>query len=183
MSRLLATATLMLVTLGTAAGAAGVKELGRASECSAAGLAAAQPVPGLPRRVASMRLRIDAAARRCDFGALARLAHENGRGLEFSFGAERSPAAFWRKLERRPERPRPMEALVKILKMPFVHDGRFYSWPSAHQRRPKERDWRALRTLYTERQIAAMRRGGIGYLGYRAGFTASGDWQFFVAGD
>ena len=24
---------------------------------------------------------------------------------------------------------------------------------------------------------------GIGYLGYRAGITASGDWIYFVAGD
>jgi hypothetical protein len=181
-TRLPATAAVVLVIFGAAVAAADTSAPGE-RRCSAAGLAPARPVAGLPKPVASMRLRVDAAARRCDFAALERLADEHGRGLEFSFGAERSAAAFWRRLERRPERPRPMEALVKILKMPFVHEGRFYSWPSAHQRRPKERDWRALRTLYTARQIAAMRRAGIGYLGYRAGFTAGGDWQFFVAGD
>ena len=191
----------VLAALGVAtafAGAAGANQRPRSvvhEPCSARALPAARPVAGLPPRVASMRLRIVAAARRCDYAALVRLGNEVRRGLAFSYGASRSAPEFWRMLERGagPE-PRPMEALVKLLSMPHAAvalDGRavppararFYVWPSAHRTNPSDRDWRALRTLYTRAQIERMRRGGTGYLGYRVGITPAGDWQYFIAGD
>ena len=152
--------------------------------CSASGLAPAKRVDGLPRAVSSMRRRIVAAARRCDYAGLERLGRERGSGFSFSFGADTSAARFWRRLERTGEQPAPMGALVRVLAMPYARgsDGS-YVWPSAHRPNPTERDWKALRTLYTPKQIDAMKRGGTGYLGYRAGITASGDWQYFVAGD
>ena len=86
-----------------------------------------------------------------------------------------------------------MEALAKVLAMPYapVHANgtlaprnraRFYVWPSAHRANPSERDWQALRTLYSPRQIEQMRRAG-SYFGYRVGITPAGDWQYFIAGD
>jgi hypothetical protein len=48
---------------------------------------------------------------------------------------------------------------------------------------PSGSDWRALRVLYTQAQIDAMRRAGVGYLGFRVGITPAGDWQYFIAGD
>jgi hypothetical protein len=141
-----------------------------------------------------MRLRIVAAARRCDYAALVRLGNERGRGLAFSFGGTSDAAAFWRTLERNGPRPRPMEALVKVLSLPYAAVGvdgravpraraRYYVWPRAHRLNPSASDWRALRVLYTQAQIDAMRRGDSGYLGYRVGITPAGDWQYFIAGD
>jgi hypothetical protein len=162
--------------------------------CSASSLPPAKRVAGLPPPVASMRLRIVDAARRCDYAALVRLGNERGRGLAFSFGATTDAARYWRMLERNGPRPRPMEALVKVLALPYAtvaYDGRavprsrarFYVWPRAHRLNPSASDWRALRVLYTQAQIEAMRRSGVGYLGYRVGITPAGDWQYFIAGD
>ena len=184
----LAVAVLAAPTRAPAA-AAGAQE-----PCSASSLPAGGPVAGLPPAVASMRLRIVAAARRCDYGALVGLGRERGRPFHFSYGATMSAPQFWRMLERTGGEPKPMEALVKILSMPYAtvafsgravprERARFYIWPSAHRERPTTRDWQALRPLYTQAQIDAMRRGGSGYLGYRVGITPAGDWQYFVAGD
>ena len=173
----------------------GAEAVAAPERCSAAGLPPARAVAGLPRPVASMRVRIVAAARHCDYAALVRLGNVVRRGLAFSYGGTQSAPSFWRMLERGagPE-PRPMEALVKVLAMPVAAvrlDGRavprsrarLYVWPSAHRTNASARDWQALRTLYTQAQIAAMRRGGSGYLGYRVGITPQGDWQYFIAGD
>ena len=190
-----AAATVAVAVTATAHGAGGPTAESHGARCSASSLPPARAVAGLPPRVASMRLRIVAAARRCDYATLVRLGNEAGRGLAFSYGANRSAPELWRMLERGagPE-PRPMEALVKLLSMPYATVGfdgravppsraRFYVWPSAHRENPSARDWRALRTLYTEAQIERMRRGGAGYLGYRVGITPAGDWQYFIAGD
>jgi hypothetical protein len=173
---------------------AGPEREGAAAPCSARSLPPAKAVAGLPPRVASLRLRIVAAARRCDYAALVRLGNERGRGLAFSYGGTTSAAQFWRMLERDGPRPRPMEALVKVLSLPYAtvalngrpvprRRARFYVWPSAHRLNPSARDWRVLRALYPQAQIDAMRRGGTGYLGYRVGITPAGDWQYFIAGD
>jgi hypothetical protein len=190
---LLAAAVCLAAALVAAAGAGPRREAAPAL-CSARSLPPAKRVSGLPPRVASLRLRIVEAARRCDYSALVRLGDERGRGLAFSFGATSDAAGFWRMLERSGPRPKPMEALVELLALPFAAvapDGRavprrrarFYVWPRAHRLHPSESDWRALRVLYTQRRIDAMRRAGIGYSGYRVGITPQGDWQYFVAGD
>ena len=182
------------VALFAAAAAAGSRHEAAAEPCSARSLPPAKRVAGLPPRVASMRLRIVAAARRCDYAALVRLANERGRGLAFSYGGTTNAAQFWRMLERSGPRPKAMEALVKVLSLPYAAvalDGRsvprararFYVWPRAHRLNPSATDWNALRILYPRAQIDAMRRGGSGYLGYRVGITPAGDWQYFVAGD
>ena len=190
----------LVVALGSVATVAAVAGARAApnARCSAASLPPARASTALPRAVDSMRLRIVAAARRCDYAALVRLGNERGRGLAFSYGGTMSPPAFWRMLERNGPEPRPMEALVKLLSMPHATvalngrevapvRARFYIWPRAHRANPSESDWRQLRRLYTASQIERMWRGGgggyLGYLGYRIGITPAGDWQFFIAGD
>jgi hypothetical protein len=164
------------------------------ARCSATSLPPARADTALPRAVDSMRLRIVAAARRCDYAALVRLGNERGRDLAFSYGGTTSASAFWRRLERSGAEPRPMEALVKLLFMPHAtvalngrevapNRARFYVWPRAYRANPSRADWRQLRTLYTAAQIERMRRAAGGYLGYRVGITPTGDWQFFIAGD
>ena len=187
----------LVVALGSVATLAAVAGARAApsARCSAASLPPARASTALPRAVDSMRLRIVAAARRCDYAALVRLGNERGRGLTFSYGGTMSPPAFWRMLERNGPEPRPMEALVKLLSMPHATvalngrevapvRARFYIWPRAHRANPSESDWRELRRLYMASQIERMRRGGGGgYLGYRIGIMPAGDWQFFIAGD
>jgi hypothetical protein len=186
----------LVVALGSVATVAAVDGARAAptARCSAASLPPARASTTLPRAVDSMRLRIVAAARRCDYAALVRLGNERGRGLAFSYGGTMSAPAFWRMLERNDHQPRPMEALVKLLSMPHAtvalngrdvapNRARFYIWPRAHRVDPSAADWRQLRTLYSASQIERMRRGGSGYLGYRVGITPAGDWQFFIAGD
>nr|MDP9453961.1 hypothetical protein [Actinomycetota bacterium] len=58
-----------------------------------------------------------------------------------------------------------------------------YLWPAAAT--GDEDDWSAISEagLYSEEELEAMQRAGSGYLGYRLGITAEGDWLFLVAGD
>lgn len=196
MKRLISIATLAVCCAGivNAAAASGSgASRSEARECSAARVAA-PAAQALPPRVASMLARIVWAARRCDYAALVRLGNERGRGLTFSYGGRSSAPAFWRTLERNGPRPRPMEALVKLLSMPAATvaasgktvpavRARLYVWPRAHRAEANDADWRALRALYPAAQLERMRRGGTGYVGYRIGITPAGDWQFFVAGD
>ena len=94
-----------------------------------------------------MRKRILAAASRCDYAALVRLSNEHGKGLEFSFGAERSAAAYWHQLESRGEPV--MRFLVKLLDLPVAQSQGFYMWPSAFRLHATDADWRALRARST----------------------------------
>jgi hypothetical protein len=155
-----------------------------APDCSAARLSPQLPKQALPAKVAATRARIAAAAVRCDYAALARIARENETGFSFSFGAYRSPGAYWRQLEGQ-KIGRPLAHLVGILALPFTHNetGAF-AWPSAYTEKPTAADWdRLVRAgLYTRAQVTSMKRAG-SYLGYRTAISADGDWLFFVAGD
>jgi hypothetical protein len=191
-----AAAAALVVALGLATAIAAVEGARAAprARCSGSSVSPARANIALPRAVDSMRLRIVAAARRCDYAALVRLGNERGRGLAFSYGGTMSAPAFWRILEQDGPDPRPMKALAKLLSMPHAavalngrevapHRARFYVWPRAHRHNASAADWRQLRTLYSAAQIQRMRRGGSGYLGYRVGIKPNGDWQFFIAGD
>jgi hypothetical protein len=78
-----------LVALAVAWPAAGTAATPR---CSASGMSAKLPRQSLPAKVAASRARIAAAAVRCDYAALVRIAAANPNGFSFTFGAERSPA-------------------------------------------------------------------------------------------
>ena len=150
--------------------------------CSARGLAARLPAQQLPPAVASIRARIARAAVRCDYAGLTRLGNEVRKGVTFSFGGSGSAGAYWRAAET--EGGRPLERLVRLLRLPFArNEAGHYVWPSAHRARPTERDWRLLVGIYGAAEIAAMKRAGSGYGGHRIGITPRGDWMFFVAGD
>jgi hypothetical protein len=152
--------------------------------CSAASLSPKLPKQQLPAKVATMRDRIAAAAVRCDYAALARLARENGRTFVFSYGGERDPAAYWRRLETQ-RLDRPLARLVGILGLPVTRNEiGSYAWPSAYTEKPTAADWNRLvrAGLYTRAQVESMKRYG-SYLGYRTALSPKGDWLFFVAGD
>src|ERR671918_1201980 len=158
----------------------GAAEDGGEASCSAAGLSADLPEqPGLPAPVAETRRAIVEAAAVCDYEVLEGLALSNGR-FTYSFGEGDGPAAFWRDAEGRGEEP--LGLLVRLLGLPHVKGGRFYTWPSAAGARATDEDWESLEAVFTEEEIDSWRRFGA-YIGYRVGITASGDWAFYVAGD
>ena len=138
---------------------------------------------GTPDRRSFVRGGIAAAAVACDFEKLERIGREQG-SFSFTFGGERSAAAYWRAQERRGERP--LAILVKILSLPATRNevGAF-AWPSAYTTHPKPADWDALvrAGLVTRAQATKAQRTDNVYYGHRTAITRSGDWQFFIAGD
>jgi hypothetical protein len=149
--------------------------------CSASKLSAVVPAQNLPAPVAATRKRIAALAVRCDYAGLAKLARQK---FSFSFGGERSAAAYWKRQEAKGSRP--LAILVKILKLPFTHNETgAYAWPTAYRTHPTCADWDALVRVgvLTRTAADAMRKGGNVYYGYRTAITKSGRWQFFIAGD
>ena len=155
----------------------------RSPTCSAARLSAVLPAQKLPPAVASTRQRIASAAVACDFEKLERIGKERG-SFSYTFGGERSAAAYWRTQERNGGRP--LAILVKILGLPVTRNevGAF-AWPSAYTTHPKPGDWDALvrAGLVTRAQATKSQRMGNVYYGHRTAITRSGDWQFFIAGD
>lgn len=145
--------------------------------------------PDLPTLVAEMRREIVTAAVACDYDTLADLATTGASSFTFSYGAGDDPAGHWREAEARGDRP--LWYLAQLLALPygfqtgpsFADSQDIYLWPAAAS--GTEDDWSAISDagLYTEEELELMRSRGSGYLGYRAGITAGGDWIFFVAGD
>lgn len=158
-----------------------------AATCSASGLSP-EPVarPELPPAVDRVRRALVAAAVACHHEALAGAA---GSPFTFSYGVSADPATFWRNAEDAGERP--LWQLVQVLQLSFeVVPGPspaedIYVWPAVAAGDPGDDRWAEVAEagLYTAAELDAMRRGGSGYLGYRAGITAAGEWTFFVAGD
>lgn len=156
-----------------------------AAACSAAALSDSRTddQPDLPRSVADARSAVLDAALACDLVRLEELSLGGDGQFTYSFG-QTGPAGLAEHLRaREAEGEEIVRLLVETLRLPYVSEGT-YAWPSAHSAAPGDRDWEALRGLYTDEQIAEWRApGSSGFLGYRVGFTAAGDWQFFVAGD
>jgi hypothetical protein len=106
-------------------------------------------------------------------------------GFEYTFGspAPGGPIAYWQDLERTTAQ-RPLDALAKVLRMPYTLSRGLYVWPFAYSVASSddltahERELLAplgpLESVFVE---------GTGYLGWRAGIRPDGTWVFFVAGD
>lgn len=137
--------------------------------------------PDLPLAVAQKRAEIFDAARTCDWGRLAQLMAEGG--FRASFGIDDDPIGMW--LHEEAEGRQPMRYLAGLLQLPYAFDGTYYTWPSVFTQNwaavtEKERD--VLRPLYDEEDFAGWDAFG-GYIGYRIGINADGEWVFFIAGD
>ncbi|MCY1031472.1 hypothetical protein OV207_08395 [Corallococcus sp. BB11-1] len=156
-----------------------------AATCSARDLS---PVPKptakpLPPAVASMRERIIAAAVACDYAALQKLGDEKGKAVRFSYDPDQDMATTWRIQEEWAESPQPvLSRLVQVLNLPFYQEGNLIYWPTAFREGATAADYRALKGLYPDDQLQAMRKDK-SYLGLRVGITVDGDWQLAVAGD
>jgi len=149
----------------------------------------------LPAEVSARRAKIIELARACDFDGLAALAPPSG--FQFSYGADKDPAAYWRRAEADGEPVLRMLALTLHLRPVAVArtatqdvegnvygpGGRTYVWPVvAGTTEPAAADWDALLRLYGDDEVAQWKREN-NFLGYRVGIDDRGTWQFFVAGD
>ena len=150
--------------------------------CSAAGLpSVAPPREALPEAVSAIRSEIVERAVDCDFDGLAALTSPS---FTVSFGGG-DPRRVWMASEA--QFGDDLSLIVRILNLPFaasvLPDGRtIYVWPSAATDDPTDADWEALRPVFNEEEIDAMRQLG-GYTGHRIGIAEDGEWLFSVAGD
>jgi len=138
---------------------------------------------GLSPAVEETRAALLEAAASGDYEALRPLIPATG--FEYTFGGpvEGGPIGFWQELERSTVE-RPLDNLEAVLRMPYTLSRGIYVWPFAYDVEsvddlsPHERELLAplgpLDTLFVE---------GTGYLGWRAGIDAEGNWVFFIAGD
>ncbi|MEB3329209.1 MAG: hypothetical protein VKQ33_08270 [Candidatus Sericytochromatia bacterium] len=151
------------------------------SPCSGAGLGVTPAVRlRAPLAVARTHGAILAAARDCDYDRLERLGREGRPGFTFTFGTERSAAAFWRREEAAGHRF--LGRLIRILRLDFGRDGQTYIWPAVFARSATAEDWNALLPIFGRRQIVTW-RDHEGYTGLRVGIAADGDWLYAIEGD
>jgi hypothetical protein len=141
------------------------------------------PPQEVPPAVLDTRQGILDAAQARDWGALRALIP--GQGFTFSFGGERDPIAYWRKLESVDHVPVLGDILPVVLS---TEPGRFrgaYIWPAQAAEDPAEwdeRDLDVLRQIHNEEDIRLFRKIGL-YTGWRVEIAADGTWLSFVAGD
>lgn len=151
---------------------------------------ASEPVPvevgqgqALPQPVAVTRSALLEAAAARDWRALRALIPR--RGFTFSFGGERDPITYWRKLESVDHVPVLGDILPAVLS---TEPGRFrgaYIWPAQAAEDPAkwdEQDLNVLRQIHNEEDIRLFQEIGL-YTGWRVEIAADGTWLSFVAGD
>jgi hypothetical protein len=155
-----------------------------ATGCSGALAADLVEQTGLPEAVTAKRAAIHAAAQACDWEALAA---QLGDGFSHTFGIDGDPIAYWQEREAAGERV--LFILAELLNRPVgtqsAEDITYYAWPSAFVTEwaaVPEADREALRPLYDDEDFAFYAEFG-GYIGYRVGITADGEWVYFIAGD
>lgn len=151
-------------------------------------LGPATPLPPLPHEtvvlppaVMETRDAIQVAANDRDWDALEALIDRDR--FEFTFGGERDPIPYWKRLERDGTPVR--RILATLLSYPATEYMDLYMWPTAAPKPPgewTEADLEPLAQIYTEKELEQM-RGGDSYYGWRVGIEADGTWIFFVAGD
>lgn len=138
--------------------------------------------PDVPVAVQRKRDRIVEAARRCDIELVAALT--SSQGFQFSFGDDDTEVAdYWAEAEAQGEPVMRMLVLSLHLESAVVEaEATYYVWPAVAGPAPQPRHWDALADLYPDDAVDAWRKEG-NFYGYRAGFTADGQWVYFVAGD
>jgi hypothetical protein len=138
---------------------------------------------GLPQAVEQTRQEILRAAETRDLDALGRLAAPPFR---YTFGEDvpGGPVAHWTELEETTDE-QPLETLAEILRMPYALQHGLYVWPFAFVTPPAELtpyERELLAPIADDETIAGWVEFG-GYIGWRAGISPAGRWQYYIAGD
>lgn len=144
----------------------------------------------LPAPVKRLREQIIEAAHTGDIEALEPILEGNGITPTFTFGDGDDPIAFWRKASGDGAGREILAIMIEVFEAGHVLVERpgkqpIYVWPYfAHvaldDLTPAQQV--ELYKLVTAQDVVDMEEFGA-YIFYRAGITADGQWQFFVAGD
>jgi hypothetical protein len=142
----------------------------------------------LPEAVRKKRDDILAAARTGDLTKVAAIVKADQTTI--SFGGETDAAEFWKKTFPDSDGAEVLATLIEVLEMPLVHLDKgntqeMFVWPYFHaialdKLTPAQRV--ELFRLVTAYDFREMQKFG-SYNFFRAGISADGRWQFFVAGD
>jgi hypothetical protein len=156
-----------------------------AAEPQAGSSGAVQVAPPLeiPPEVAATREAILDATQARDYAALRALIPDEG--FTFSYGGERDPIAYWRRLESRGHVPVFGDILPMVLNTEPALSRGVYWWPAPAAEDPArwdEHDLDTLRQIHAEEDIRLFQEAGL-YTGWRAGIDRDGTWVFFVSGD
>jgi hypothetical protein len=177
-------APIAAVTVRAESGEALAQTTFRLGEPTGSTTATAPPVVALPEQVTATREAILAAVRAADWEeGLRALIPETG--FTFSFGGERDPIAYWRKLESVGHVPVIGDILPMVLgtEPGPVRGG--YIWPAQAAEDPADwdqDDLTALRQIHADEDIRSFQAAGT-YLGWRVVIARDGTWTAFVAGD
>lgn len=160
-------------------------------DCSSRDVPADLPDVGVTAAVQDTREAVFAAAVACDYETLAMIAAENPDGFRSSVSEESEQpvtAAIWRDDEA--QYGRVMFALAAMLRIePRERVGSDGAdevvWPPVFSEEATAADWAQVVEigLLTQEEADLMREGGSGYLGWRTGIDAEGNWDFLLAGD
>jgi hypothetical protein len=158
-------------------------DVGADPDCSAQGAAlVAQTVDGMPTEVAAARDFLLDAALRCDEQLLF-TAIEESEMFNYSFGSTGDPIGYWWELEEAGEEPFLRLAQVLSTTPSTLDDGDLCVWPQVHTGRAEDTTDVAWDELTWLEDPETTRSAGEGYLDWRVGITADGQWRFFVRGD
>lgn len=133
---------------------------------------------GLPDQTRERAEEVLELAAVCDLDGLAALAQQDQTFL--SFGVVTPEEAF--SGSEGAERAAAITILLTLFEPGQDAADAPYRWPGAVE---TEDDWTLLvdSGLYTQDEVELLRGSGMGYIGWRVGVDASGQWSFLVAGD
>jgi hypothetical protein len=153
-------------------------------ECSATGVEAPQPAPGLPAVVEDKANAIIEAATSCQLDELAGLAADQ---FTTSFGGGGMDLL----LEWEDSGEGKLDILVELLgtqwaRQDYDEGPSYYYWPAAFARDSwdeiTDEEMADLLQIYTQDELDQIATFG-SYAGWRVGIDEAGNWRFFVAGD
>ncbi len=140
--------------------------------------------PELPEAVQAQRLLLIDAALRCDEQLLFTAMEESERFHAVVDDPEVDALGLWWELEAAGEAPflRLAEVLATAPGLVETEEGRIHVWPRVATGEAADTTpdaWAELTWLDEPTEAAR----GEGYLGWRAGISADGQWRYFVTGD
>jgi hypothetical protein len=138
-------------------------------------------VSGLPLPVEQTHSALLAAAEAHDEDALRALIDPQEFRYTFGENVPGGALGFWKR-EAEQSGDDPIDALAKVLRLPYVLSQGIYVWPFAYDKEPGEMS-EYERNLLKSAGLTSTDADGVGYLGWRAGIRPDGRWVFFVAGD
>src|SRR5690606_803300 len=147
-------------------------------------------IDSLPPKVRATLKRILGAARSGDMAAMRTVIEENELVPAFTFGADKDPIAYWKRISRDGEGREMLAEILKVFSSGFVRmdpgtNDELFVWPY-HFVFP-------LDDLTPSQQVelyvlvnpddARTMVDSAGYFGFRGGISPDGTWQYFIAGD